>query len=40
MYSVNLREEPARIEVYTTLPTRHVDERNEETYFHRPAGLL
>lgn len=40
LYSVNLREEPARIEVYTALPTRHVDERNEETYFHRPAGLL
>ena len=40
LYSEGLRGEPAIVEVYTALPLRHVDRRNEETYFHRPAGLL
>ncbi len=39
LYSENLRDGPARTEVYTALPIRHVDKRNEETYFHRPAGI-
>ncbi len=40
LYSENLRNELAVVEVYTALPLRHVDRRNKETYFHRPAGLF
>jgi len=40
LYSEGVLGRPARVEVYTDLPTRHVYKRNEETYFHRPAGLL
>ncbi len=39
LYSENIRNEPARVEVYTALPYRHVDERNEERYHYRPSGL-
>jgi len=39
IYSENLREGPAQVETYTALPYRHINKRNEETYFYRPSGL-
>ena len=39
VYGENLRDKLAQVETYTALPCRHVDERNEETYFYRPGGL-
>ena len=39
LYSEDLREELARVEIYTALPARHVDPRREGTYHYRPAGI-
>jgi hypothetical protein len=39
LHSENIRNEPARVEVLTALPYRHIDRRNEETYHYRPSGL-
>jgi hypothetical protein len=39
LYSENIRNEPARVEVLTALPYRHIDGRSEETYHYRPSGL-
>jgi len=40
LYEENLQDEPAKIEVYTALPHRHVYARNENAYHYRPAGLF
>jgi len=40
LYEENLHDKPAKIEVYTALPYRHVYTRNEDAYHYRPAGLF
>lgn len=40
LYTEGLRDELSRVETRTSLPYQHVDEDNEETYFHRPGGLF